>query len=414
MYYYFPIVLAIGITTLSHEDLHLESRNSQNSYESQLVTQVTSTVDSSQELVQKLSYTELIAAGSQAESDRDYLQAIDYFRQALTLRPEDKAAQKALNNAVNYGFDFYMQAGYVADQERDYQTALKQFEKALTIKPDSFHAKQAFNNINFYISLNNQSENNQPENNQSESPVEIEPAESPVEIEPEAIDFNKHLLLVGIAVTSIFAGILLFSLFRKVEINLDVENLDDQENDVLGDEVILEGSDSSQNVSTNNHQSSERQESQDTLLVPPDAIFSQLDLVAKLILDLQSGDREIRHKTIGELAQNGDSRAMTPLVKLMIEADSQERNLILEAMTQITSNTLKPMNQVLIISLGNENSRVENAIRDLTEMYELMSQVTERLSQNVNDSDQKVRETAEWALKQLKQMPKISTYTPNG
>ena len=429
MYYYFPIVLAIGIATLNffNENLYLESRNSQTSHESQLVTQATSTVDSSQEIVQKLSYAELMAAGSQAKSDRasltpralrtrsatkssgspkarlrrplrdrNYLQAIDYFRQALTFRPEDTAVQKALNNAVNYGVDFYTQAGYLADRERDYQTALKQFEKALTIKPDSFYTKQAFKTINFYISLNNQSENNQ--------------SESPVEIKSETTDFNTDLLLGAITITSFFTGILLLLLFRKVEINVDLENLDHQEDDVLDDEVILEVPDSSQNGSTNNYQSSEQQESQNKVLIPPDAISSQLDLVPKLILELQSGDREIRHKTIEELAQSGDSRAMTPLVQLMIEADSQERNLILEAMTQITSNILKPMNQFLILSLGNENSQVENAIRDLNRMYELMSQVTERLSQTVNDSDQKVRETAEWALKQLKQMPEPSTW----
>ncbi len=424
MYYYFPIVLAIGITTLNffNENLYLESRNSQTSHESQLVTQATSTVDSSQQLVQKLSYAELMAAGSQAESDRaslapraprtrsstkssgspevrlrrplrerNYLQVIDYFRQALTLGPEDTAAQKALNNAVNHGFDFYTQAAYVADREREYQTVLKQFEKALTIKADSFYAKQAFKNLNFYISLSNQSE-------------------SPVEIEPETTDFNQDLLLGAITVTSFFTGILLLLLFRKVEINVDLENLDHQEDDVVDDEVILEGPDSSQNVSTNNYQSSKQQDSQDKLLIAPDAIFAQLDLVPKLILELQSGDREIRHKTIEELAQSGDSRAMTPLVQLMIEADSQERNLILEAMTQITSSILKPMNQFLILSLGDENSQVENTIRDLNRMYELMSQVTERLSQTVNDSDQKVRETAEWALKQLKQMPEPSTW----
>ncbi len=381
MYYYFPIVLAIGIATLNsfNKNLYLEHRNSQTSHESQLVTQATSTVDSSQQLVQKLSYAELMAAGSQAESDRaslapraprtrsatkssgspearlrrplrdrNYLQVIDYFRQALTLRPEDTAAQKALNNAVNYGFDFY-------------------------------------------ISLNNQSE-------------------SPVEIEPETTDFNQDLLLGAIAVTSFFTGILLLLLFRKVEINVDLENLDHQEDDVVDDEVILEVPDSSQNGSTNSYQSSKRQDPQDKLLITPDAIFAQLDLVPKLILELQSGDREIRHKTIEELAQSGDSRAMTPLVQLMIEADSQERNLILEAMTQITSSILKPMNQFLILSLGDENSQVENTIRDLNRMYELMSQVTERLSQTVNDSDQKVRETAEWALKQLKQMPEPSTW----
>ena len=135
---------------------------------------------------------------------------------------------------------------------------------------------------------------------------------------------------------------------------------------------------------------------------------SKLDIIPELIGNLQHSDRAFRRKTIWELAQRSDSRAMKPLVELMVKVDSQERSLILEAMTQIASRTLKPMNKALSLSLEDDNSQVrQNAIRDLTRVYELMSQVTQRLSEAVEDSDEEVQQTAKWALKQLNQMPKV-------
>jgi HEAT repeat protein len=100
---------------------------------------------------------------------------------------------------------------------------------------------------------------------------------------------------------------------------------------------------------------------------------------------------------------------MKPLVELMIEADSQERSLILEALSQIAARALKPLNKAIAISLEDRNSQVrKNAIRDLTRVYELMSQVTTRLAQAAGDPDEEVQETAKWALQQLNQMPHIS------
>lgn len=162
-------------------------------------------------------------------------------------------------------------------------------------------------------------------------------------------------------------------------------------------------------LTQNNAQSSEQEESQDTLLVPPNNNEAQLDIVPELSLELQLRNRQLRQKEISQLAQDGDAKAMIPLVELMGDADSQERHLILEAMTTITSNTLKTMNQVLLLSLGDEDSQAkQHKIKDLNRVYELMIQVTERLSQTVNSPDEKVQETAEWALKQLKKMPTTS------
>ena len=272
-------------------------------------------------------------------------------------------------------------------------------------------------------------------------------------VDSETGNANKNLSLVAIAVTSIFTATLLFLLWQKEPINLSDTKSEDEEKDTLDDKNRLEIPDSSQNGSKIN-QSSQQQDpqdqdtvivppqinsvpqqqdpqdqdtvvvppqinsvpqqqdpqDQDTVIVPPQINSAQTDVVTELILKLQSKDPQIRPKLIGQLGQYGDSRAMKPLVELIPEVDSQERTLILEAMNQINSSMLKSMNQLLLLSLGDENSPVKlNAIRDLTRIYEVMMQVTERLTQTINNSEQQLPETTQWALKQLKQIPGTPT-----
>ena len=264
--------------------------------------------------------------------------------------------------------------------------------------------------------------------------VQSDSSKSQVESAPD--NFNQNLLLAAMIITSVFTTILLLLLFKKVEINLneEPEEKKDQEENTQDENTILQQPKPSQNGSiSNNDPSSEQSELQedtvivplqnnssssdyqsqlqDTVIVPPYVNSGKLDVVPELIRELQNSDRKIRPQTIGKLSQSGDSRAMIPLVELMIEADTQERGLILEAMQEITSSILKPMNQALILSLRDENSQVkQTAIRDLTRMYEVMSHVTERLSHNINGSEKKLPETAQWALKQLKQMPETPTW----
>lgn len=289
-------------------------------------------------------------------------------------------------------------------------------------------------------------DNRQAEDNSLESSVES-----------KSKNLNQNLLLSAIAATSIFSVVLLILLFRKVEINLDEEASDSQAEKVLDDTVIVEKPESLANNSVDNHhQSSKQTELQDTVLIAPQtstcsAEHSELqdtaivpqnnsnsaehqeqsqdtvivsphinpvkistatsEGVPELIRELQNGDRKIRLQIIEKLSQSNDSHAMIPLVELITEADPQEKSLILAAMREITSSILKPMNQALLLSLGDENSQVkQNAIRDLTRIYEVMSQVTERLSYTISDSEQKLPETAQWALKQLQQMPETPTW----
>ncbi|MDJ0678834.1 MAG: hypothetical protein QNJ18_03085 [Xenococcaceae cyanobacterium MO_167.B52] len=366
----------------------------------------------------KLGYDALMKAGYAADKKRDYNTALTYFRQALILRPNDSWANKAINNITTHAFDRYMQAGYKADISKDYQLALEHFKKALEIKPNSFYAQKAIANVSNYLAVNAVN---------AQEPEKVQQND-----QKEDDDSGLLWLVIGILGTIGVSGIVLFYLFQKSQ-NLDLEPVikeneptnpinssiaddsktNDQkaqkesEVDVEEEETLVAPPSEPQSEPTTNSLQ-KTVESQNSQIVLEDTNLPKLDIVPELINDLAKSDRKSRQKTVWELAQRGDSRAMQPLVELMVKVDSQERGLILEAMTQITSRTLKPMNKALMFSLDDDNPRVkQNAIRDLARVYELMNQVTKRLSSVAEDSDEEVQKTATWALKQLNQMPTV-------
>lgn len=130
--------------------------------------------------------------------------------------------------------------------------------------------------------------------------------------------------------------------------------------------------------------------------------LARVDIVELLVTDLQNVDPAKRRKAIWELGQRADSRAIQPLVNLMASSDSRQRSLILAALSEIGTQTLKPMKQALAMSLQDENAEVrKNAIRDLTRIYDLVAQISYLLNAAVEDPDPDVQETARWALGQL-------------
>ena len=141
-----------------------------------------------------------------------------------------------------------------------------------------------------------------------------------------------------------------------------------------------------------------------TELLPTEATsrLTKVNIVEELIEDLRSSDPAQRSKAIWDLGQQGDSRAIQPLVELMMNADSQQRSLILAALSEIGVRTLKPMNHALAISLQDESSQVrQNAIRDLTRVYDMMAQLSQMLSHAAHDPDAEVQATARYALSQM-------------
>ncbi|WP_099103931.1 HEAT repeat domain-containing protein, partial [Nostoc sp. 'Peltigera malacea cyanobiont' DB3992] len=130
--------------------------------------------------------------------------------------------------------------------------------------------------------------------------------------------------------------------------------------------------------------------------------LAKLNIVEELIQDLRSSDPTKRRKAIWDLGQQGDSRAIQHLVDLIIDADSQERSLILAALSEIGIRTLKPMNRALAISIQDESPQVrQNAIRDLTRVYDIMGQMSQMLHHALEDPDPDVQATARYALTQM-------------
>lgn len=131
----------------------------------------------------------------------------------------------------------------------------------------------------------------------------------------------------------------------------------------------------------------------------------RMSIVEALILDLQHPDPQRRQKAIWELGQRGDSRAIAPLVDLLVDSDSQERSIILAVLSEIGTRTLRPMKQALMLSLQDDSAEVrKNAIRDLTRIYDSIAQLSQVLRFGIEDSDAEVRETAKWAMSQLQRI----------
>ncbi|MGB3268045.1 MAG: HEAT repeat domain-containing protein [Microcoleus sp.] len=128
----------------------------------------------------------------------------------------------------------------------------------------------------------------------------------------------------------------------------------------------------------------------------------KVDIIEELIEDLQHLNPARRRKAIWELGQQGDSRAVEPLLDLLASSDSNQYSLILASVSEIGIRTLKPMNNAWSISLQNENPEVrKNAIRDLTRIYEMVNQISHLLHRATDDPDPEVQETARWAINQL-------------
>jgi peptidoglycan hydrolase-like protein with peptidoglycan-binding domain len=129
---------------------------------------------------------------------------------------------------------------------------------------------------------------------------------------------------------------------------------------------------------------------------------AKINIINELINDLANPDPDLRHKAIWELGQRGNSAAVQPLTRLMMDADSHEQSLILAALSEISMQTLKPMNRAIALALQDENPEVrKNAIRDLTRVYDSLGQVGRMLGHATADEDPEVRTTARWALDQL-------------
>ncbi len=128
----------------------------------------------------------------------------------------------------------------------------------------------------------------------------------------------------------------------------------------------------------------------------------KVSVMDSLVHELRNPDPAKRQKAIWELGRRGDSRAVQPMVDLLLDSDSRQRSLVLSALSEISSRTLKPMSRALAISMQDENPDVrKNAIRDLTRIYDSLTRISQLLQNACEDSDPEVQDTAKWAIGQI-------------
>ncbi|MEM9770145.1 MAG: HEAT repeat domain-containing protein [Cyanobacteria bacterium P01_D01_bin.73] len=122
----------------------------------------------------------------------------------------------------------------------------------------------------------------------------------------------------------------------------------------------------------------------------------------RLLSELRDPSASVRRRAIWNLGERGDSRAIAPLMELLVTADSQQRSIILAVLSEIGTRILRPMERAMAISLQDSDPEVRlNAIRDLTQVYDRFAQVSRMVAYATEDEDETVQKTAKWALGKL-------------
>ncbi|PSF37968.1 hypothetical protein C7H19_08315 [Aphanothece hegewaldii CCALA 016] len=300
-----------------------------------------------------------------------------------------------------------MDEGYNAFNRKEYKKALQNFQQALALRPNDLAATNAIKSVE---SLAN-----------SNSSLPLNPtADPPQNTAPRVQKTSPIPLYLGAGLLTLAAAGALLSLaskFRSSLPNIKIPTTDryydrnkkrkrpspPESNPSDNGTFNVNHASQTDNNSFNFSRFDEDVNFEDTTsIIQTPSRIPNADLILQLIGELGDPEPRTRRRAIWKLAQMSDSRSMQPLVNVMADADSYERSLILEALSQICTRTLRPLNQALAISLSDKNPQVrKNAIRDLTRIYDIMSQITQTICHALDDSDEEVQETAKWAMKQL-------------
>lgn len=290
-------------------------------------------------------------------------------------------------------YDSLMQAGYQATKQREYQSALEYFQAALAERPGDFYASAAIRNVKEYLSRN---------------------------AEAEAAQVSEPSLWIVLSAAAIATGVagMLFFFWTLRRTKSDEYSLPDRSPELESSAANPSDSDPKPHQDQQDTRFWEAESRPSDEATASETDFSpkqqttrlaDFDLFDELIKELYHPNLTKRRRAIQELGQSGDSRAVMPLIERIIDSDAYEHSLILETLTQISARVLQPMNQALSAALEDESPQVRrNAIRDLTQLYNLMSQVNQLLSHAADDSDVEVQQTAQWALHRLNLMKLFS------
>lgn len=320
---------------------------------------------------------------------------------AQTTTP-NAAQDPSLTGDSQAKYNRLMDDGYNAFNRKEYKTALQKFQQALALRPNDPAATNAIKSVQ---SLAN-----------PDSSLPLNPTAPAPENAPQIQKASPIPLYLGAGLLTLAAAGALLSLaskFRDKIPNIKVPPTDKyyrRKRTISPPETSTnKGGYNFDNVGEANNNSydfSKFDEDYDledaSSIIQTPSRIPNADLILQLIGELGDPEPRTRRRAIWKLAQMSDSRSMQPLVNVMGDADSYERSLILEALAQICTRTLRPLNQALAISLSDKNPQVrKNAIRDLTRIYDIMSQITQLICHALDDSDTEVQDTAKWAMKQL-------------
>lgn len=344
---------------------------------------------------QTLTFQEYLQAGYQDLAAQNYQQALFNFNSALKLSPEDKEAQQGIIRAKGYIYDDNMEKGYEATNNKEYDEALNYFRFAAQQRPDDFYSQQAINNV---LKLKQKQSQGNPSSFSAQNRVLI-----------LLVFIFLLLVIIIIALISIawrIAQMTQSNTKKQFKEERKTESISIPQTDSISFPRVSEAS-LSQSV---NQQVKQKLTSKP---IPQSSIVQQEqkkmvvneDITQRLLLDLKRVKPSRRGKIIWQLAAQADSRAIEPLVEIMMSANSQNKSLTLEALAQIGFNSIKPINQALVIGLQDQNGQVrKNALRDVTKIYELIAQIQPIIAQTaLNDPDSEVRAIARWALTKLSQ-----------
>lgn len=354
---------------------------------------------------QTLTFEEHLKAGYQDLEKQNYQQALFNFNSALKLRPNNQEAQQAIVRTQSYIYDYNMEKGYEATNNKQYDQALTYFRFASEQRPDDFYSQQAINNV--------------------QKLKEKQSSGGTFGINPLAGQNRLSILLMFIFLLLVLIIIALISIaWRLAQLNNpdedkkrqrrklqqppprktpNQENLDSNTDTYSLSPVDYNSASELQNHTNNEALASQLSNQRELVQQQYQPIAITEDKTQRLLTDLKQANSIQRSKIVWNLANQADSRAVQPLVDLLMTANSQEKSLIIEALSQIGFNSIKPINQALMIALQDQHGQVrKNALRDITKLYELMLQIQPIIAHaTLNDPDNEVRQIARWALTKL-------------
>lgn len=148
--------------------------------------------------------------------------------------------------------------------------------------------------------------------------------------------------------------------------------------------------------------------------------LTNVDVIQEFINDLQQVDNfnntqlaqtTFKRQAIWKLAKAKNYYSIEPLLKVISQVGTADKNLILEIVTQINQQSYQSINNELFAALAHENPEVRlRALRDLKKIYQFVSPVVTKIAQMQSDQDYEVRQTAIQLLRQLNASPLPTFY----